>query len=591
MLIVEQLQKSTIESLTVLFGQAFTEKDFQVNQTKPEFEGDYTVVLFSLVKSLKLSPDDIGNKLGKHLIENNPALFTQYNIIKGFLNLTVADGYWMEVLQKNYNDVCFGKKQINDKKVMVEYSSPNTNKPLHLGHLRNNFLGWSVAEIFKASGYDVIKSCIVNDRGIHICKSMIAWQLFANGATPQSTHTKGDHFVGEYYVKFNDEYKKQVEELITAGKTKDEAEKEAPIMKATQQMLFDWEAGKPDTMELWQKMNSWVYAGFDITYKTIGSDFDKMYYESNTYLLGKKIVEEGLLKNVFIKEEDNSVWIDLTEDGLDKKIVQRKDGTSVYMTQDIGLAQQKYEEYKIDQSIYVIGDEQNYHMKVLKLIAEKLQLPNAKNIYHLSYGMVELPTGKMKSREGTVVDADDIVDEMKKVAQEKTEELGKVKDFTADELTALYHTIGLGALKFFLLRVDPKKKMIFNPEESIDFHGFTGPFIQFNHARIKSILRKEKVIGNLDLGMGFEPLEKELIIALEQYSTIIQQACEEMNPSAIAIYVYNIAKIFSSFYNEHSIANAETEEKKQLRLHLAAMAANVIKSGMGLLGIEVPERM
>ncbi|WP_462222290.1 arginine--tRNA ligase domain-containing protein, partial [Ferruginibacter sp.] len=405
MLIVEQLQKSTIESLTVLFGQAFTEKDFQVNQTKPEFEGDYTVVLFSLVKSLKLSPDDIGNKLGKHLIENNPALFTQYNIIKGFLNLTVADGYWMEVLQKNYNDVCFGKIQMNDKKVMVEYSSPNTNKPLHLGHLRNNFLGWSVAEIFKASGYDVIKSCIVNDRGIHICKSMIAWQLFANGATPQSTHTKGDHFVGEYYVKFNDEYKRQVEELITAGKTKDEAEKEAPIMKATQQMLFDWEAGKPDTMELWQKMNSWVYAGFDITYKTIGSDFDKMYYESNTYLLGKKIVEEGLLKNVFIKEEDNSVWIDLTEDGLDKKIVQRKDGTSVYMTQDIGLAQQKYEEYKIDQSIYVIGDEQNYHMKVLKLIAEKLQLPNAKNIYHLSYGMVELPTGKMKSREGTVVDA------------------------------------------------------------------------------------------------------------------------------------------------------------------------------------------
>ena len=591
MLIVEQLQKSTIESLTALFGQAFTEKDFQVNQTKPEFEGDYTVVLFSLVKSLKLSPDDIGNKLGKHLIENNPALFNQYNIIKGFLNLTVADGYWMEVLQKNYNDVCFGKIQMNDKKVMVEYSSPNTNKPLHLGHLRNNFLGWSVAEIFKASGYDVIKSCIVNDRGIHICKSMIAWQLFANGATPQSTHTKGDHFVGEYYVKFNDEYKKQVEELITAGKTKDEAEKEAPIMKATQQMLLDWEAGKPDTMELWQKMNSWVYAGFDITYKTIGSDFDKMYYESNTYLLGKKIVEEGLLKNVFIKEEDNSVWIDLTEDGLDKKIVQRKDGTSVYMTQDIGLAQQKYEEYKIDQSIYVIGDEQNYHMKVLKLIAEKLQLPNAKNIYHLSYGMVELPTGKMKSREGTVVDADDIVDEMKKVAQEKTEELGKVKDFTADELTALYHTIGLGALKFFLLRVDPKKKMIFNPEESIDFHGFTGPFIQFNHARIKSILRKEKVIGNLDLGIGFKPLEKELIIALEQYPTIIQQACEEMNPSAIAIYVYNIAKIFSSFYNEHSIANAETEEKKQLRLHLAAMTANVIKSGMGLLGVEVPERM
>jgi arginyl-tRNA synthetase len=591
MSIVESLQKSTIQSLTALFGQAFTENNFQVNQTKPEFEGDYTVVLFSLVKSLKLSPDDIGNKLGKHLIEKKPSLFTQYNIIKGFLNLTVADGYWMELLAKNYNDICFGKKALNGKKVMVEYSSPNTNKPLHLGHLRNNFLGWSVAEIFKASGYEVIKSCIVNDRGIHICKSMIAWQLFANGATPQSTGTKGDHFVGDYYIKFNDEYKKQVADLVSAGKTKEEAEKEAPLMKATQQMLLDWEAGKPDVMELWEKMNNWVYEGFAITYKRIGSDFNTTYYESKTYLLGKKTVEEGLQKNVFVKEDDNSVWIDLTDDGLDRKIVQRKDGTSVYMTQDIGLAQDKYNQYKIDRSIYVIGDEQNYHMKVLKLIAEKLQLPNAKNIFHLSYGMVELPTGKMKSREGTVVDADDIVDEMERVAQEKTEELGKVKDFTTEELASLYHTIGLGALKFFLLRVDPKKKMIFNPEESIDFHGFTGPFIQFNHARIKSILRKEKVIGNLELGIGFLPLEKSLIIALEQYSTIIQQACDEMNPSAIAIYVYNIAKTFSSFYTEHSIANAETEEKKQLRLQLASMTAIVIKSGMGLLGIAVPERM
>jgi arginyl-tRNA synthetase len=596
MSVVEKLQKSTIQSLTALFGQAFTENNFQVNQTKPEFEGDYTVVLFSLVKSLQLSPDDIGNKLGKHLIENNSSLFTQYNIIKGFLNLTVADGYWMELLAKNYNDICFGKKALNGKKVMVEYSSPNTNKPLHLGHLRNNFLGWSVAEIFKASGYEVIKSCIVNDRGIHICKSMIAWQLFANGATPQSTGTKGDHFVGDYYIKFNDEYKKQVAELIAAGKTKEEAEKEAPVMKATQQMLLDWEAGKPDVMELWGKMNSWVYEGFDITYKRIGSDFNTTYYESKTYLLGKKTVEEGLQKNVFVKEDDNSVWIDLTADGLDRKIVQRKDGTSVYMTQDIGLAQDKYNQYKIDRSIYVIGDEQNYHMKVLKLIAEKLQLPNAKNIFHLSYGMVELPTGKMKSREGTVVDADDIVDEMERVAQEKTEELGKVKDFTTEELASLYHTIGLGALKFFLLRVDPKKKMIFNPEESIDFHGFTGPFIQFNHARIKSILRKEKV-GSGQLAVGslqaasFLPLEKALIVALEQYGTVIQQACDEMNPSAIAIYVYNIAKTFSSFYTEHSIANAETEEKKQLRLQLASMTAIVIKSGMELLGIVVPERM
>ena len=591
MSIVKNLQKSTVESLTALFNQSFTEKDFQVNATKPEFEGDYTVVLFSLVKSLKLSPDAIGNQLGQRLITNHPDLFSAYNIIKGFLNLTVADKYWMEVLQKNYNDVCFGKKAMTDKKVMVEYSSPNTNKPLHLGHLRNNFLGWSVAEIYKAAGYNVIKTCIVNDRGIHICKSMIAWQLFANGATPQSTNIKGDHFVGDYYVKFNDEYKIQIEKLKAEGLKQEEAEKEAPIMKATQQMLLDWEAGKPEVMELWQTMNSWVYAGFDTTYKTIGSDFDKTYYESNTYLLGKKTVEEGLQKNVFYKEADNSVWIDLEKDGLDKKIVQRKDGTSVYMTQDIGLAMQKYEEYKIDQSIYVIGDEQNYHMKVLKLICQKLGLPYADDIYHLSYGMVELPTGKMKSREGTVVDADDIVSEMEKVAQEKTEELGKVKDFTTEELKELYHTIGLGALKFFLLRVDPKKKMIFNPEESIDFHGFTGPFIQYNHARIKSLLRKNELMINKDTGNDFLPLEKELIVSLEQYPAIIQEACNEMNPSAIAIYIFNIAKTFSSFFAEHSVANAETADKKQLRLQLAAMTANVIKSGMGLLGVNVPERM
>ncbi len=591
MQIVKQLQQSTVESLAALFVQQFTEKDFQVNQTKPEFEGDYTVVLFSLVKTLKLSPDDLGNKLGSHLTANYPQLFSKYNIIKGFLNLTVADTYWMQVLKTNYNDICFGKKALNGKKVMVEYSSPNTNKPLHLGHLRNNFLGWSVAEIFKANGYDVVKTCIVNDRGIHICKSMIAWQLFGNGATPESTGTKGDHFVGDYYVKFNDEYKLEVEKLTKDGVDKDTAEKEAPIMKATQQMLLDWEAGKPEVMDLWKKMNGWVYEGFDITYKNIGSDFEKTYYESNTYLLGKKTVEEGLSKNVFYKEADNSVWIDLEKDGLDKKIVQRKDGTSVYITQDIGLAMQKYDEYKIDQSIYVIGDEQNYHMKVLKLICQKLGLPYADAIYHLSYGMVELPTGKMKSREGTVVDADDIVEEMEKEAKEKTEALGKVKDFTADELKELYHTIGLGALKFFLLRVDPKRKMIFNPEESIDFHGFTGPFIQFNHARIKSILRKEGTPGDWTLEEGFLPLEKELLAALEQYTVVIEQACAEMNPSAIAIYIYNIAKTFSSFYTEHSIANAETANKKNLRLQLSAMTANVIKSGMQLLGIAVPERM
>ena len=487
---------------------------------------------------------------------------------------------------------------------MVEYSSPNTNKPLHLGHLRNNFLGWSVAEILKASGYEVIKSCIVNDRGIHICKSMIAWQLFANGATPATTNTKGDHFVGEYYVRFNDEFKKQVEELAAGGMTKEEAEKEAPLLKATQQMLLDWEAGKPDVIELWKTMNGWVYEGFDITYKRIGSDFDIIYYESNTYLLGKDIVQQGLDKKVFYKKEDSSIWIDLTADGLDEKIVQRRDGTSVYITQDIGLHLQKYDEYKIDQSIYVIGNEQNYHMKVLQLTCQKLGLPNADNIFHLSYGMVELTSGKMKSREGTVVDADDLVDEMIATSKQHTEELGKVKDFSEAELKTLYNTIGIGAMKFYLLRVDPKKTMVFNPAESIDFHGFTGPFIQYTHARIKSILRKMEgddgsllidhksaAINQEASALNLLKLEKEVIINLEQYPAAIEQACHEHNPSVVANYVFNLAKTFNSFYTEHSIAHAETADKKQLRLQLANMTAHVIKSSMALLGIEVPERM
>jgi arginyl-tRNA synthetase len=529
--------------------------------------------------------------LGENLVKNNSELFTGFNVIKGFLNLTIADSYWTNFLQTNFSNSSFGNKLSNGKKVMVEYSSPNTNKPLHLGHLRNNFLGWSVAEILKTNGYEIIKSCMVNDRGIHICKSMIAWQLFGNGDTPQSTGIKGDHFVGDYYVKFNDEYKKQVEELVTGGMTKELAEKEAPIMKAAQQMLVDWEAGKPDIIDLWEKMNSWVYEGFDITYKRIGSDFDIIYYESQTYLLGKKAVEAALAKGVFIKEDDNSVWIDLTADGLDKKIVQRKDGTSVYITQDIGLAQQKYDKYKIDQSIYVIGDEQNYHMKVLQLICKKLGLPYANDIYHLSYGMVELPTGKMKSREGTVVDADDIVDEMVTVAKNKTEELGKVKDFTTDELKELYDTIALGALKFFLLRVDPKKRMVFNPEESIDFHGFTGPFVQYTYARIKSILRKQAASSEWQVVSGLLPLEKTLLIKQEQYQTILEQAATEHNPSVIAIYVFELAKLFNSFYTEHSVMNAESEEKKQLRLQLSQMTSNIIASSLHILGIRVPERM
>lgn len=591
MSIVSLIQKNTVESLSFLYNQAFTEKDFQINQTKPEFEGDYTVVMFSLVKSLKLSPDAIGNQLGEHLVKTYPDLFTGFNIIKGFLNLSISNQYWLSLLNKNFADICYGKKEMNGKKVMVEYSSPNTNKPLHLGHLRNIFLGWSYAEILKANGYDVIKSCIVNDRGIHICKSMVAWEMYAEGATPASTNTKGDHFVGEYYVKFNDAYKHDVKELVDAGIPVAEAEKEAWTLKRTQQMLLDWEAGKPEVISLWKKMNGWVYEGFDVTYKNIGADFDKVYYESDTYLLGKDIVQQGIDKKVFFQKDDGSIWIDLTAEGLDEKIVQRSDGTSVYITQDIGLALQKYEQYNIEQSIYVIGNEQNYHMKVLQLICQKLGMPNADNIFHLSYGMVELTSGKMKSREGTVVDADDIVDEMIATSKQHTEELGKVQDFTEEELKALYNTIGLGAMKFYLLRVDPKKTMVFNPAESIDFHGFTGPFVQYTYARIKSILRKNETDFDANTDSVLLPLEKELIVIAEQYPSALEQACSEHNPSVLANYVFNLAKTFNSFYSEHSIAKAETNEKKQLRLKLALHTANIIKSGMQLMGIAVPERM
>jgi arginyl-tRNA synthetase len=593
MSIVNEIKPLVVEALRKLYGYEATEPELTINTTKPEFEGDYTLVLFSFVKQLKKSPEQLGKEIGETLVDKNPDFFESFNVIKGFLNLLIKDSYWINFLQSSYAKPDFGFKPANGQKIMVEYSSPNTNKPLHLGHLRNNFLGWSVAQMLKVNGYEVIKSCIVNDRGIHICKSMIAWQLFANGATPASTQTKGDHFVGEYYVKFNDEYKRQVEELITGGLTKEDAEKEAPIMKETQQMLLDWEAGKPEVIELWKKMNGWVYEGFDVTYKRIGSDFQKMYYESDTYLLGKQFVEEGIQIGVFFKKEDGSVWIDLSQDGLDEKLVLRKDGTSVYITQDIGLAQQKYDEFKYDQSIYVIADEQNYHMKVLKLILQKLGKPYADGINHLSYGMVELPTGRMKSREGTVVDADDMIEEMVNVAKNKTEELGKVKDFTTPELHELYDTIALGALKFFLLRVDPKKRMIFNPEESIDFHGFTGPFVQYTHARIRSILRKAQVeVGSREpiVGILFK-LERDLIILLEQYPTIIEQACAEHNPSVIAIYAFNLAKAFNTFYTEHSVMNAESAEKKQLRLQISEMTANVIASGMSILGIKVPERM
>lgn len=587
----------TQQALGDLYSHRVDLKDILVNETAPEFEGDYTVVLFPFVKALRKSPEILGNELGGLLLKSHPTLLRSFSVIKGFLNFSVTDTYWESFLQDALAMGDFGRKNPNGQTVIVEYSSPNTNKPLHMGHLRNNFLGWSLAEIYKANGYNTVKTCIANDRGIHICKSMVAWQLFANGATPETTGMKGDHFVGEYYVLFGNEYKKQVAELESGGMKKEEAEKEAPIMKAAQQMLVDWEAGQPDVLALWRRMNSWVYAGFDETYKRIGSDFDKIYYESNTYILGKDLVADGLKKGVFFSKDDGSVWIDLTADGLDEKIVQRKDGTAVYITQDIGLAVNKYEEYHYDLSIYVVGDEQNYHFKVLKLICQKLGLPSAGGIYHLSYGMVELPTGRMKTREGTVVDADDLLDEMTAISKKHTEELGKVNDFTPDELKILYETIGFGALKFYLLRVDPKKKMLFNPEESIDFHGFTGPFIQYTHARIKSILRKESqqlktgtVMPSGD-NATLLSLEKAVIIEMEKYPSAVEQACLEMNPSVIANYIYGLAKSFNSFYTEHSVANAETQLKKELRLKISRLTAIIIKSATALLGIQVPERM
>jgi arginyl-tRNA synthetase len=646
--IISQIRAAAGQTLLDSYQYNIAPEDIQVNETKPEFEGDYTVVLFSFVKTLKKSPEVLGNELGTSLLKNYPHLFSAFNVIKGFLNLTVSDAYWTTFLSASHANDRYGRKESIGKKVMVEYSSPNTNKPLHLGHLRNNFLGWSVAALYQAGGYDIVKTCIANDRGIHICKSMIAWKRFANGATPESTGIKGDHLVGDYYVRFGEELKKQTKPLLDAfekgdysaidGETcltlqrhletkfkletelakatndkqrgsleeKLKAEKDeineiaanaTEIMKAAQQMLVDWEAGKPDVIELWRTMNSWVYAGFDVTYKRIGSDFDKIYYESNTYILGKELVEYGLKKGVFFRKEDGSVWIDLEADGLDQKIVQRKDGTAVYITQDIGLAVKKYEEYKADQSIYVVGDEQNYHFKVLKLICQKLEIPSADGIYHLSYGMVELPTGRMKTREGTVVDADDLLDEMIREAEIKTKEQGKTEGFTPEELKELYEIIGIGGLKFFLLRVDPKKRMVFNPSESIDLHGYTATFIQYAYARIRSVFRKEaassvEVDGKQEMvNTGLLPLEKKLIVTLEKYPAVLEQAVAEMNPSVVAAYAFELAKTFNSFYSEHSIANAETPGKKALRLQASRLTATVLQCAMGLLGIRMPERM
>jgi arginyl-tRNA synthetase len=589
--IAQQLQIHGTEALKQIYNLQVDVNQIAINENNTEFEGDYTIVLFAWVKQLKLSPNDIGEAFGNHLIATYPSLYKGFNIVKGFLNIIIADAYWAKHLNENIGNTSFGNQPQNGKTVMVEYSSPNTNKPLHLGHLRNNFLGFSMAKIYEANGYKAIKTCIVNDRGIHICKSMLAWQQYANGATPQSTNTKGDHFVGDYYVKFSNQLKAEVAELVAKGVDEKEAEKQTKSMQDAQAMLLKWEQGDAETVALWKTMNTWVYSGFDVTYKRIGTSFEKIYYESGTYLLGKEFVEQGLASGIFTKRDDGSVWIDLTNEGLDEKLLLRKDGTSVYITQDIGLAERKANDYGAEKSIYVIGDEQNYHMQILAKIAQKFQLPNANGIHHLSYGMVELTTGKMKSREGTVVDADDLIDDMEATAKAKTEELGKVKDFNETELTELYHTLAIGALKFYLLKVNPKKRMIFNPEESIDMHGFTGPFIQYTFARIQSILRQQKAEAQLIITAPLLPEEKELIKILEAYPIAVMEACNELDPSILANKAYALAKNYNSFYSSLSVLKAETEEKKQLRLHICAQVAQVLEHALHLLGIAVPQRM
>lgn len=591
MRIVEQIKLEVQNSITKLYNQTPSIEMLTINDTKPEFEGDYTLVTFALSKLLGKKPDDIAHEIGADLMNQNN-LFENYNVIKGFLNLVVKDTWFSEFLKAHWQENNFNVHNPNQKKVMVEYSSPNTNKPLHFGHLRNIFLGDSLSKILSSTSNEVIKANLINDRGIHICKSMVAWQLFGKGATPQNTGIKGDHLVGDYYVKFNDEYKSEINALVSEGMQQTEAEKKAPIMLAAQDLLRKWEAGDEATLDLWKTMNAWVYEGFDVTYNKLGITFDKRYYESNTYLLGKKIIEAGLEKGILFQKEDHSVWIDLTNEGLDQKLLLRGDGTSVYITQDIGTANLKFKEFGMDTSVYVIGDEQNYHMQVLKLIMQKLGEPGADGIYHLSYGMVELPSGKMKSREGTVVDADDMIAEMVSIAQKNTEELGKVEGFSNDELISLYNTLGLGALKFYLLRVDPKKKMIFNPQESIDFHGFTGPFVQYTHARICSILRKSNVmIEDTSSNYKMTASEKGILKMQEQYPVILLQAAHEYNPSLICNYVFNLAKTYNAFLVEHSILKADTEDAKAFRLQLSTLTRNMISHGLGLLGVSAPERM
>lgn len=582
------IQKAVLE----LFNISIEKVEFQV--TRKEFEGDITMVVFPLVKALKGNPVEIGNQIGNYLVTNVNEV-SKFNVVGGFLNIVISDAFYVEFFNSIKNNDTFGfvAPKEGEKAVMVEYSSPNTNKPLHLGHIRNNLLGYSVAEILKASGKKVYKTQIINDRGIHICKSMLAWQKFGNGQTPESTGLKGDKLVGNFYVEFDKQYKKEISELIAQGKTEDEAKKLAPSILEAQQMLLDWENGKPEVIELWKTMNQWVYDGFAQTYKNLGVDFDSYYYESNTYLLGKEVVQFGLEKGIFEKDPDGSVWIDLTADGLDRKIVLRSDGTAVYMTQDIGTAIQRVKDFPdVGGMVYTVGNEQDYHFKVLFLILKKLGFDWADSLYHLSYGMVELPSGKMKSREGTVVDADDLMAEMTTTAKTISEELGKLDGYSEEEKAVLFKTIGLGALKYYMLKVDPKKQMMFNPEESVDFAGNTGPFIQYTYARIQSILRKADFDTSISIsGLELHEKEKELIKQVQLFPEVIQNAADNHSPALIANYTYDLVKEFNSFYQQVSILGEENHDKKVFRVQLSKSVGNTIKNAFQLLGIEVPERM
>jgi arginyl-tRNA synthetase len=577
-------------AVKALFHSELELVEFQA--TRKEFAGDITVVVFPMLRVVKGNPAVIGEQVGQYLLDHVD-LVKGFNVVKGFLNIEISDSYYLDFFHsiKDQQDYGFAELK-DDKAVMVEYSSPNTNKPLHLGHVRNVLLGYSVAEIIKASGKKVYKTQIINDRGIHICKSMLAWQRFGNGETPESTGLKGDKLVGNYYVKFDKAYKAEIAELMAKGQTEEDAKKNAPILLEAQEMLRQWEAGNEAVVALWKKMNAWVYGGFEVTYKNIGVDFDTYYYESDTYLLGKEFVSEGLKTGVFIKKEDGSVWCDLTADGLDEKIVLRSDGTAVYITQDIGTAIQRIKDYPdVGGMVYTVGNEQDYHFKVLFLILKKLGFDWAKNLFHLSYGMVDLPSGKMKSREGTVVDADDLIQEMTDTAEEISKELGKLEEYSEDEKKALYKTLGLGALKYYILKVDPKKRILFDPKESIDFQGNTGPFIQYTYARIQSILRKADVIEVSVSNLTLHEKEKQLLKRLEQFPEVIQNSAEQHSPALIANYTYDLVKDFNSFYQNVSILGADTDAEKGFRVALSKSVSQTIKKAFGVLGIEVPERM